>query len=466
MHGIILAVALLGQCCKGDCCKCEVIRTPRATETLPAPRSIMQRNAVQILPRRALAVVKGKVVNVHDGDTVSITINVRLAEIDAPELKQEFGEAARDRLSLFLRAGKPVELYIGAIDGYGRAVAYLVKPADKATPEDVEVNRNMIALGYAWRYDQYSFDHTLEPLESESAYKRVGAVARCCTRSAVAVSKTDEKMNNVFSCCVGVNDYPGTSMDLSGCVNDARDIDGLVKHIATGQILLLNADATRDNIIDAVKRTLSYAKADDWAILHWSGHGSWIPDLNGDEPDGRDEVIVPYDYRNVISDDVIYDLIMDRNQNSKVVALFDSCHSGSVYRLFNDPDGSNFATVPKSRFMDPDRIIEGSHEQRELGNVFARRLRGAKDPQIGPGVIHIAGCADTEYSYDAKFRGRPNGAFTYCLLEACKKMRAGSNFNTLFSHIRQMLPSRSYPQTPRLNARAVESRWDVPWLVQ
>jgi hypothetical protein len=28
--------------------------------------------------------------------------------------------------------------------------------------------------------------------------------------------------------CVGINDYPGSNMDLAGCVNDARDWQALL----------------------------------------------------------------------------------------------------------------------------------------------------------------------------------------------------------------------------------------------
>ena len=48
------------------------------------------------------ATTAGKVVSVHDGDTVTVrtddgqTLKVRLQGIDAPELKQPFGSRSRD----------------------------------------------------------------------------------------------------------------------------------------------------------------------------------------------------------------------------------------------------------------------------------------------------------------------------------------------------------------------------------
>ena len=67
----------------------------------PAAMLVLCFIAAQVLAA-APATTVGKVVSVHDGDTVTgrtddgQTLKVRLQGIDAPELKQPFGSSSRD----------------------------------------------------------------------------------------------------------------------------------------------------------------------------------------------------------------------------------------------------------------------------------------------------------------------------------------------------------------------------------
>ncbi len=72
-----------------------------------------------------------KVVGVHDGDTLTgITasneqVKVRLDAIDAPEIKQPYGQAAKKALSDMV-FGKEVVIYPKTKDKYGRTVGHVV----------------------------------------------------------------------------------------------------------------------------------------------------------------------------------------------------------------------------------------------------------------------------------------------------------------------------------------------------
>ena len=72
--------------------------------------------------------------------------------------------------------------------------------------------------------------------------------------------------------------------------------------------------------------------------VQYSGHGTFVPDLDGDEDDGdvaSDEALCPVDFRGtgrlVIDDDLarIWDVIPE---GVSLTAFFDSCHSGSANR--------------------------------------------------------------------------------------------------------------------------------------
>lgn len=59
---------------------------------------------------------------------------------------------------------------------------------------------------------------------------------------------------------------------------------------------LLHRDATRGRIVDALTTLTASARAGDTLVFQYSGHGTQVADLSGDERDGYDEAPVPVDY--------------------------------------------------------------------------------------------------------------------------------------------------------------------------
>ena len=93
--------------------------------------------------------------------------------------------------------------------------------------------------------------------------------------------------------CVGINDYPGSNMDLAGCVNDAKDWQALLEQRGYRVDALHDGEATRARIVEALKAVIGQAGDDDSLVFTFSGHGSWLPDDDRDEPDARDEMMCP-----------------------------------------------------------------------------------------------------------------------------------------------------------------------------
>lgn len=87
--------------------------------------------------------------SVHDGDTLTLAggMRVRLYGIDAPELDQPYGPAARDALAALVD-GRVVRVIEHVTDRYGRQVSDVVR-------DGVDVNRHLIAAGAAWCYMRY-----------------------------------------------------------------------------------------------------------------------------------------------------------------------------------------------------------------------------------------------------------------------------------------------------------------------
>ena len=117
-----------------------------------------------------------RVVGVQDGDTLTCLDEnnqqqkVRLAEIDAPELGQDFGKVSREALASMV-FGKTVEVVDDGKDRYGRWIGHvLVNGSD--------VNREMVSTGNAWHYAAYSKDQSLAQLQSQARAQQIGLWAQ------------------------------------------------------------------------------------------------------------------------------------------------------------------------------------------------------------------------------------------------------------------------------------------------
>jgi len=261
--------------------------------------------------------------------------------------------------------------------------------------------------------------------------------------------------------CIGINDYPGTSSDLAGCVNDARDWAAALAGRGFAVSTLLDRKATGAAIRTSIRGLLSRARKGDTVLIQFSGHGSFVPDEDGDEPDGTDECLCPYDVvgKGPITDDELYELYSDRLPGVKVVMIADSCHSGTVARFapITTPPATTEAHPPRRtvRFLPPGNFLSKRAADR-LGTN--RRVRSTSAPGRN-GALLLAGCQDTEYSYDAYFQGRPNGAFTFVALRALEGLAKTATYRDWYKAIRAVLPSQQYPQTPNLYGSSSMKAW-------
>lgn len=130
------------------------------------PRLIALLFLLCILSPAHAETLAGRVVGVHDGDTLTLLdaqkhqTKVRLAEIDTPESKQPYGSRSKQALS-DLVFGKAVLVDVQDIDRYGRTVG-------RVSVGSTDVNAALVAAGAAWVYRQYSSDPDLLRLEAEA----------------------------------------------------------------------------------------------------------------------------------------------------------------------------------------------------------------------------------------------------------------------------------------------------------
>lgn len=141
---------------------------------------------------------------------------------------------------------------------------------------------------------------------------------------------------------IGINYYNSNS-ELHGCINDVMSMNNLLID-AYGynktDICVLRDDKmdnyempTKSNILKQLNKLVELSKEGDEIWIHYSGHGSYIRDKNGEEYDGKDEIILPCDYSlgNIIVDDELK--IILHNSKGLIYITLDCCHSGTGWDL-------------------------------------------------------------------------------------------------------------------------------------
>lgn len=98
-------------------------------------------------------IVSGVVTKVHDGDSIHITpsgekrVVIRLAAIDAPEIKQTHGIQSRDHLRRLILS-KQVTAKCNKLDKYQRQVCVVIH-------DGKDINLKMLEAGQAWYYESF-----------------------------------------------------------------------------------------------------------------------------------------------------------------------------------------------------------------------------------------------------------------------------------------------------------------------
>ncbi len=203
-----------------------------------------------------------------------------------------------------------------------------------------------------------------------------------------------------YALVMGLN-YPGTNNALQNCINDAKHIFDILLRAGFSKdnitMMLDNENAkgkktypTRENIIEQWKETITtYNKAlakhaEAMLYFHYSGHGTHLDDLDGDDSDGQDEALVPTDMQ-LLLDDVVKKILKLISPNGNVIATMDCCYSGSIYDLNNNYVYKN-------------------------GEIIADE-EGADESMAN--IVMISGCLDTQTSSDGgSIKGAGAGAMT------------------------------------------------------
>ncbi len=246
-----------------------------------------------------------------------------------------------------------------------------------------------------------------------------------------------------------------------GVLHGARnDVAQMQKRLSSRELgfdvtTLTDCAATREGIAQAVTALAARIKSkDDIVVFYFSGHGQQITDDDGDEADGYDESLVPYDNRGKrdgranLRDDEFGELIGKLAAKSEnTVVILDSCHSGSGLRgsevvLRGSPTPAG-PPLPEAR-----RRPEPESRSAFLTDALAERVvflsaARAEEPAI-----------EKAFMEGATPREANMGALTFLMLQTLESASGHLTWRGLVDGVRMRMRSESLTQDPQLEGRA------------
>jgi hypothetical protein len=284
---------------------------------------------------------------------------------------------------------------------------------------------------------------------------------------------------------LGINDYKSVS-GLRGCENDVLNMKGVLTGVlgfdASNIKVLLHTEVTKSRIKPLLRWIFQDTAPGDHLLLHFSGHGSYTADVNGDEHDNRDEMICLYDmdFNNKESyfiDDELRDWTRKLPKGGHLTVVLDSCHSGTGTRKILPPESleppmkhpsiieratnerraargitrSLSLTEPHDHDLVIARFVEPPLEIRK--KVQGTRPSGMMRREITAEMNHIllAACRDDQTAADAYINGQFNGAFTFNLCNILSTPGGAElSRRDLIEKLTAALAAGHYDQVPQL----------------
>jgi Caspase domain len=280
-------------------------------------------------------------------------------------------------------------------------------------------------------------------------------------------------MPTIHAILIGINEYPRSP--LKGCINDVNNIKTTLnafcnaKGYQFNEILLTNASATRQNIIDAYQK-FQVAQAGDTCLVYFSGHGYRIAANPSVWVDGDSfhEAIYTFDAdipggRGFVNKELAY--LMWKNtqhlQNVHLVEIFDCCHAGGITRDIADGVAvrtipSEITPLPQSEYLG---VTEYFNNNGRLAAPVAHR-------------IQLAASTGKETSKELKFQENGSwvnrGVFTTALCALLKEENFTTSYKDLLAkanirvkNLIKDIRETHGDQSPQLDAERVEGETQV-----
>ncbi|MEL7487460.1 MAG: caspase family protein [Pseudomonadota bacterium] len=311
---------------------------------------------------------------------------------------------------------------------------------------------------------------------------------------------------------VGINDYPEEQDKLFGCVNDVFLMSSVLQECGFDPSEIrtcLDARATASGILERMEWLLEDPQPNDERIFYFSGHGARIPEYGENrEPDHHLECLVPWDFdwspATAITDNQIAAQYVQLPYDTRLVMIFDCCHSGGIHRDggakskgITPPDDIRHREmkwdlktsmwVPRD-FTRLDRGFSRSADYKEdffgsngatfrLGRAVPYRgMTGAQydrakkkaDGPIGPYLpLILEACGESQLAYEYQHGVTSYGAFTFAIASILRRNAVSNpiSFQKLMELTRDQLEDLQYDQIPQILGPNNVVKANVPWRV-
>lgn len=271
---------------------------------------------------------------------------------------------------------------------------------------------------------------------------------------------------------IGINYKLVPHLELNGCINDAKCIkDVLLSKYGYPadqvRILLDETDTgerflpTMRNILEGLSWLCADTRSGDQRVLFFSGHGTQIPDANGDESDDNlDEALVTCDERLICDDDILR-IFGTLKRGARLTAFFDCCHSGTIADLmYTFKSGYSQCNIDTNN------------------NNYTMSVANKKNKNIAANVSVLSACMDPQTSADSKFDGKwiltddgnyvyewatSMGAFTYYLLKTLEELEWSDDIaiHDLMTAVTHKLKETGFTQLPQFSCTQPQAIGDA-----
>lgn len=312
------------------------------------------------------------------------------------------------------------------------------------------------------------------------SWRLLGSLLACVLSTLCGAGETSAQTRRAV--IIGINRYavtanPDRTRDLDGAVNDAQAMAESLRtyhKFSPSEIhVLLDQQATRVRILSEINdHLIAPARPGDVSLLFFAGHGSYRESPASRELDRRDETIVPADAEKGAADITDKELgqLLNRalDRKAKVIALFDSCHSGGITRGFSDE--------AKTRFVEPaqratrESAAKGSATQAVAKNAAKQdeaRAVSLDDAEVAippeeRGAIVFAAAQDQQAAQERFVKGQPRGRFSSALQQVLNTASPDETAEAMFLRLRALMQAGGSQQEPVLSGSA-ERRKQTLW---
>jgi hypothetical protein len=277
-------------------------------------------------------------------------------------------------------------------------------------------------------------------------------------------------MSKGFSLHIGLNavdseHYSGWNGKLNACETDAKSMAAIANSLKYTKIsTLLTQQATREAVINEIKKAAAESNSGDIFFITYSGHGGRVTDLNGDESDKLDETWCLFDGE--FLDDELYELWWLFKEDVRIIVLSDSCHSGTItrnmYYGLSDETNINKEESKVYRFI-PKDISKATYQKNK---DFYNRLNNSTKHEnlvnnLNCSIKLISGCQDNQTSLD----GEVNGLFTEKLLNVWDNGNFRGNYSTFYKSIIRLMPPSQTPNYLNIGKNNTRFNNEIPFTI-